>query len=161
VIGRFISEDPIGFFGGANFYAYVGNEPLNYVDPYGLYWLTNAFDFYFGFWDRVTTIPFTDYSIIREIRDLLGDSIVDPGSDYYNAGEVAAAYLEIAVAMEIEVPKGFCRFGLGYVKRGSTEQYWRFAFGGKKQFIHGHIHQLNWYNPRKWIQKFGRWKSYD
>jgi uncharacterized protein RhaS with RHS repeats len=27
--GRFINEDPIGFDGGMNFYAYVGNDPEN------------------------------------------------------------------------------------------------------------------------------------
>ena len=35
-IGRFISEDPIGFMGGINKYAYVGNNPVNWVDPLGL-----------------------------------------------------------------------------------------------------------------------------
>ncbi|MFZ0817299.1 MAG: RHS repeat-associated core domain-containing protein, partial [Candidatus Sulfotelmatobacter sp.] len=34
--GRFISEDPIGFGGGANFYRYVFNSPTNLVDPWGL-----------------------------------------------------------------------------------------------------------------------------
>ncbi len=34
--GRFMSEDPIKFMGGINFYAYVGNSPLNWVDPQGL-----------------------------------------------------------------------------------------------------------------------------
>jgi RHS repeat-associated protein len=33
---RFLSEDPITFFGGANFYAYVANGPLTFVDPSGL-----------------------------------------------------------------------------------------------------------------------------
>mgnify|MGYP000859065924 FL=1 len=32
---RFISEDPIGLDGGINLYAYVENNPLNMVDPYG------------------------------------------------------------------------------------------------------------------------------
>lgn len=32
---RYISEDPIGLFGGINFYRYVGNSPLNYRDPRG------------------------------------------------------------------------------------------------------------------------------
>ena len=34
--GRFISEDPVGFSGGLNFYAYVRNNPLSFVDPMGL-----------------------------------------------------------------------------------------------------------------------------
>jgi RHS repeat-associated protein len=35
-IGRFISEDPKGFKAGVNFYAYTGNNPINYNDPLGL-----------------------------------------------------------------------------------------------------------------------------
>jgi RHS repeat-associated protein len=35
-VGRFISEDPIEFKGGLNFYSYVSNRPLNRVDPLGL-----------------------------------------------------------------------------------------------------------------------------
>jgi len=35
--GRFLQKDPIGFDGGdLNFYVYVGNSPLQFVDPYGL-----------------------------------------------------------------------------------------------------------------------------
>jgi RHS repeat-associated protein len=35
--GRFMSEDPIRFDGdGANFYGYVSNSPLNFVDPSGM-----------------------------------------------------------------------------------------------------------------------------
>jgi RHS repeat-associated protein len=35
VTGRFISEDPKGFDAGINFYAYVGNNPVNANDPTG------------------------------------------------------------------------------------------------------------------------------
>lgn len=36
-IGRFISEDPIGFAGGdANLYGYVWNNPYKFTDPFGL-----------------------------------------------------------------------------------------------------------------------------
>jgi len=34
-IGRFISEDPLGFQAGINFYAYVNNNPVNFNDPMG------------------------------------------------------------------------------------------------------------------------------
>ena len=34
--GRFISEDPIRFRGGINFYAYVANGPATFFDPTGL-----------------------------------------------------------------------------------------------------------------------------
>jgi RHS repeat-associated protein len=33
---RFVSEDPLGFGAGVNFFAYVGNSPLSFVDPLGL-----------------------------------------------------------------------------------------------------------------------------
>jgi uncharacterized protein RhaS with RHS repeats len=38
VEGRFISKDPIGFAGGdVNLYGYVQNDPINWIDPEGLF----------------------------------------------------------------------------------------------------------------------------
>ncbi len=35
-LGMFISRDPISFAGGQNLYTYCGNNPVNWVDPWGL-----------------------------------------------------------------------------------------------------------------------------
>jgi RHS repeat-associated protein len=58
-IGRFISEDPIGFAAGPNSYAYVGNNPIKRIDPSGLFFTP----------DTVIDAGFILYDIYKLVAD--------------------------------------------------------------------------------------------
>jgi RHS repeat-associated protein len=38
-IGRWMNRDPLGEEGGINLYGFVQNDPVNWVDPWGLFWI--------------------------------------------------------------------------------------------------------------------------
>jgi len=40
VTGRWLSNDPIGISGGLNQYVFCGGNPVNWTDPYGLFFLS-------------------------------------------------------------------------------------------------------------------------
>lgn len=89
--GRFLSEDPIGFEGGNNFYWYVNANPLSGQDPYGLY---NIYDFEIdalqalaGFSDSLT------FGATKWARNKLGTEYADECSTAYKVGEWAPVAL--------------------------------------------------------------------
>jgi RHS repeat-associated protein len=109
-LGRFISEDPIGFGGGdVNLFGYVRNNPQNWRDPLGLcpfcYWGDNPYDiipeagwtgigyagtFSAGFGDTVS------FGVTRYVRQAMGtDDVIDPCSGLYFAGEVTGTVLPL------------------------------------------------------------------
>lgn len=47
-VGRWTTKDPIGFHGGLNHYEYVSNDPINYIDPLGLYTVAGGGNFSAG-----------------------------------------------------------------------------------------------------------------
>jgi RHS repeat-associated protein len=47
-LGRWLSRDPMGESGGINLYGYVGNDPVNAIDPLGLWQFTIGGAIYLG-----------------------------------------------------------------------------------------------------------------
>ena len=43
-LGRWLTRDPLGEEGGINLYGFVGNDPINNVDPLGLKWERQGWD---------------------------------------------------------------------------------------------------------------------
>jgi RHS repeat-associated protein len=89
-LGRWLSADPIGEAGGINLYGYVGNDPINGLDPYGLYdfyeFMDDASNFSAGVGDNLS---FGLTGAIREsLPGIYGDNGgVDKCSGAYGAGE--------------------------------------------------------------------------
>ena len=50
-VARFLSADPIGLRGGTNLHSYVRNNPLRYIDPFGMLVVTIHFDYFPGLGD--------------------------------------------------------------------------------------------------------------
>lgn len=93
--GRFISEDPIEFLGGINFYAYVGNNPVGRTDPLGLDWLGNLADFSAGAGSALT-LGLTD-----AINNRTGaSSVVNKCSGWHKFGNLTGIALGAAIGSE-------------------------------------------------------------
>jgi RHS repeat-associated protein len=119
-MGRFISEDPIEFAGGSNWYAYVGNNPVNFVDPLGLNaadFLEGLVDFTAGNGDTLSTVstsgilqlagpagmaasrvlPDYSFTLSKKVRQWMGtDCLVDSNSTSYKVGVGAAIVQQLA-----------------------------------------------------------------
>ncbi len=71
--GRFVSEDPIGFFGGhVNLYSYVSGRPLDLTDPYGLMSISPG---------GATMGAVCDYVLGDVINDTVNDLLPPTNSD--------------------------------------------------------------------------------
>jgi len=95
-IGRYTQADPARLLGGPNFYLYVGGNPLNLIDPYGLWWFGDPLpqglvDFSAGFGDTLS------FGLTNKIRDWMGiNDVVDQCSGWYTAGEVSGVAVGLA-----------------------------------------------------------------
>jgi RHS repeat-associated protein len=77
-IGRYISADPLGYMDGLNLYTYVGNNPINRIDPLGLKW--GWLDTLQAGLDVLGCIP-----VIGEAADLVNAGVSVARGDYSGA----------------------------------------------------------------------------
>jgi RHS repeat-associated protein len=91
-LGRFLQPDPLGYLAGLNLYRYCDNDPVNWLDPYGLDkgggW--GPLDWLQGALDIGGLIP-----VIGEPLDLINAGISAARGDYVAAGLSLGAMLPV------------------------------------------------------------------
>ncbi len=84
--GRWLSNDPIGISGGLNLYAFCSNDPVNFVDPMGL-WGIQFGDFLIGCGDPWLAFDESSIDEIGKGAAATADGMIpffDPFKDNYS-----------------------------------------------------------------------------
>jgi RHS repeat-associated protein len=91
-LGRFLQTDPAGYAGGRNLYAYVGNDPINFTDPSGMY-LNQAGNAAWGLTKSGASFAYNNPLLTATVVGTIiaGGGPEDPLADAAAAAEIAAA----------------------------------------------------------------------
>jgi len=73
LLGRFYTPDPLGMVDGVNLYLYCGGDPVNFIDPWGLYLTPDEIlENVDSGQDRIGDIIFSDQEIADGVEILHG-----------------------------------------------------------------------------------------
>ena len=119
--GRFMQPDPAGYIDGMNLYAYCGNNPLNWIDPWGLCREDT------GVWEQIK-------EDIKDIWQAIGDGLAIfngqiPGWDY------AMDKMGYETSQEVIMRNGSAGERSNYFAGASREFFIAAAFAG--MYTHG------------------------
>jgi len=133
---RWINRDPISESGGLNVYAFVGNNPVNFADPYGLDAFNDISNFAAGAGDSLT-FGATDW--VR--GQLPGDvnDVVNYDSGAYIGGEVTEVVIELGATGGAA--------GLKHAAEGASRSAARNAFRRMTKDVVRDGKQLHHLNP--------------
>jgi hypothetical protein len=143
VIGRFVSEDPLGLAAGINFYAYIANNPVNANDPSGMcpicvpiigglaharsaFTVVNAARTASTVSQAAAIGASTSVAVGGAIRGATGQAVFDPGAMSFDAlaggvlGVGGQAYNALRIAALPSVAKGSFAAGLAEQQLGQS-----------------------------------------
>lgn len=155
---RFLNADPIGFAGGLNHYAFVGNNPISFTDPWGL-----CKDESVDWWDVVVILADVTATVVRtnvraadttartlwDATSTVGETLHDVETtlgarkpDYYSAN------------VNIAIPTPWTGTLLGWSGTVSLDRYGNWYWSplgwgaGKSATVASGSLTANWFNQR-------------
>ncbi|WP_253273828.1 RHS repeat-associated core domain-containing protein [Ottowia sp. oral taxon 894] len=111
-IGRYVQADPIGLAGGLNLFLYVANNPVNRIDPMGLFDVTDPAD-----WPQ---LPMGVAECIESRRWDWGELWKDEGESYSITGKVITTLEFANSAGNIMAGKTTHRSGIAGIEPHAT-----------------------------------------
>jgi RHS repeat-associated protein len=140
-LGKWASRDPLGEKAGANLYAYVGNDPINQIDPFGL-----------GIMNIVSLLGAArnvyNQSVIGTITTILSPAVIQGASAFYGAIMNGVPLVD---ALGSAYESGVAGLGAGFTT----------FYAGAGVAVVGSVLGIGLYDLTKWTANNGYEGGYD